>query len=138
GSVEIAGPAADALEALYVETSDYRGLVDVLRAKGEWTGDRRERTSLLLRIAALEEKSLDDVPAAVATYRTLLENDGENLDALTQLERIFDATGQHRERVEILSRRVGVGDATTRRELRFRIAAILERELGDVDEAISA
>jgi tetratricopeptide (TPR) repeat protein len=137
-NVETAAPAADALEALYVETGDFRGLVDVLRAKVEWTGDRRERTALLLRIAALEEKSLGDVQAAVATYRTLLETDGENVEALTHLERIFEGTGQHRERVEILSRRVGAGDPATRRELRFRIAAILERELNDPDEAISA
>lgn len=137
-NVETAAPAADALEALYVETGDFRGLVDVLRAKVEWTGDRRERTALLLRIAALEEKSLGDVQAAVATYRTLLETDGDNVEALTHLERIFEGTGQHRERVEILSRRVGAGDPATRRELRFRIAAILERELNDPDEAISA
>jgi tetratricopeptide (TPR) repeat protein len=39
-NVQTAAPAADALEALYIETGDFRGLVDVLRAKVEWTGDR--------------------------------------------------------------------------------------------------
>jgi tetratricopeptide (TPR) repeat protein len=137
-NTQTAAPAADALEALYVETGDFRGLVDVLRAKVEWTHDRAERTALLLRIAALEEKSLGDGPAAVTTYRTLLETDGDNNEALNNLERIFEGTGQHRERVDILNRRVGASDPNARRELRFRIAAILERELNDPDEAISA
>ncbi len=136
---ETAGPAAEALEALHLETGDFRGLIEVLRAKLEWTTDTTARISLFLRIATLEEKGLQDVQAAVVTYRALLESEGDNLEALAQLERIFEATGQHRDRVEILGRRATLAtDPAARRELRFRIAATLERELGDVDEAIAA
>lgn len=135
---EMALGAVEALEALYTDTADARGLVEVLRAKIDWTRDQVERTTLLLRIADLEEKSLGDTAAAVATYRTLLDYDGDQPEVLAHLERIFEATGQQRERADILNRRIALApDAQARRALRFRIAAIAERELGDIDEATS-
>lgn len=130
--------AAAALETLYVETGDIQGLVYVLRARSEWAEDRREQAALGLRIAELEENSLRNIPAAVATYRSLLDSEGEAADkAFESLERIFQQAGQARERVELLRRRADAVDAVARNQLRHRMAAILETELHDVDEAIA-
>jgi len=130
--------AAAALETLYTETADIQGLVYVLRARSEWTDDQRERAALGLRIADLEENSLRNLPAAVATYRSLLESEGEAADkAFANLERIFQQSGQARERVELLRRRADMVDVAARNQLRNRMAAILETELHDADEAIA-
>jgi len=106
--------------------------------KGEWTGDRRERTALLLRIAALEEKSLGDLAGRGGhlqeSARDRRREPGSAHPARADLR--IHGTAPRARRHSVAPG--GVGDATTRRELRFRIAAILERELGDIDEAISA
>jgi tetratricopeptide (TPR) repeat protein len=130
--------AAAALETLYAETADIEGLVYVLRARSEWSEDHRERSALGLRIADLEENSLRNLPAAVASYRSLLDSQGEAADkAFENLERIFQQSGQARERVELLRRRADMVEAAARNQLRQRMAAILETELHDADEAIA-
>jgi len=138
GNARTGAAAAAALETLYLETADIQGLVYVLRARSEWAEDHREQAALCLRIAGLEENSLRDLPAAVATYRSLLDSEGEAaVAAFENLERIFQESGQARERVELLRRRAGMVDAVARNQLRHRKAAILEVELHDVDEAIA-
>ena len=129
--------AAAALETLYAEIGDIPGLVYVLRARSEWTEDRREQAALGLRIADLEENALRDLPAAVASYRSLLDGEGEAADkAFENLDRIFQHSGQARERVDLLRRRADTVEASTRNQLRNRMAVILETELHDVDDAI--
>ena len=136
--VEIAAPAAAALEALYTETGDVAGLVKILRMQVGWAGGA-ERKQLLYRIAGLEEKSLGDTDAAVATLRSILESDPQEREAIDALDRIFEAGAQHRQRIEILRKRIDLaGDASARQELWRRVASLLERDVGDVDEAIAA
>ena len=57
---------------------------------------------------------------------------------MSELERLYEVLGQHRERVDVMRRRLDVAtDPASRRSVRFRMAVILERELQDVDEAIA-
>ncbi len=135
---ETARPAADALEQLFTQAGDFRGVAEILRVRVDWAADVAARSDLLLRVADIEESSQRDLVAAVATYRALLDGDPENLAALGQLERIYQTTGQQRERLEILTRRVELARTVEARvELRFQIAAVLERDLKDFDQAIS-
>jgi tetratricopeptide (TPR) repeat protein len=138
GNARTGAAAAAALETLYTDTADIQGLVYVLRARSEWAEDHREQAALCLRIADLEENSLRDLPAAVATYRSLLDSEGEAADkAFENLERIFQQSGQARERIELLRRRADMVEGTARNQLRHRMVAILETELHDGDEAIA-
>ena len=72
---ETAAPAAAALETLYTETGDVANLVRILRQQAGWTSASAARKQLLFRVAGLEEKSLGDTDAAVATLRSVLEFD---------------------------------------------------------------
>ena len=93
---------------------------------------------LELRIADLEENSLKDVSAAVATYRSLLDGEGETADqAFQNLERIFEKSGRALDLVELLRHRAERATSADRNQLRHRMAAILEKDLGDIDEAIA-
>jgi tetratricopeptide (TPR) repeat protein len=136
---ETAGPAAAALETLYSETGDVASLVKTLRLEVRWAEGAAERKKILYRIAGLEEKSLGDTDAAVATLRSILEIDPQEREAIDALDRIFEAGSQHRQRVEILRKRIDLaGDASARQELWRRVASLLERDVGDVEEAIAA
>jgi tetratricopeptide (TPR) repeat protein len=138
-ATEIAVPAAAALETLYADTGDVAGLVKILRLQVRWAGSAAERKKILFRIAGLEEKSLNDVDAAVATLRAVLELDPQEREAIDALDRIFEAGSNHRQRVEILRKRIDMaGDAASRQDLWRRVASLLERDVGDVDEAIAA
>src|SRR5204863_7133568 len=103
--VDTSAPAAAALEALYTETGDVAGLVKILGMQVRWASGA-ERKKILFRIADLQEKSLNDVDAAVATLRSVLEIEPQERDAIDALDRIFEAGAQHRQRVEILRKRI--------------------------------
>ena len=79
-------PAAAALETLYADTGDVAGLVKILRMQVRWAGTSAERKKILFRIAGLEEKSLTDTDAAVATLRAILEIDPQEREAIEALE----------------------------------------------------
>ena len=132
-------PALEALETLYVETSNTPALIKILRQRAEWAEPLAARTALLFRIADLEENGIADLDAAVATLRAVLELDPSSSVALDDLERIFEKSGQARARVEILRRRIDLsGEVGQRRELWRRISQIFDRDVGDLNEAISA
>ncbi len=134
-----AAPAASALESLYAETDDTANLVKILQLQTTWTDDSAARKQILFRIAGLEEKSLGDTEAAVATLRAILEIDPQERTAIDALDRIFEAGANHRQRVEILRKRIDMaGDAASRQELWRRVAGLLEHDVGDVDQAIAA
>jgi tetratricopeptide (TPR) repeat protein len=134
-----AAPAAAALESLYAETDDNANLVKILQLQAGWTDAPAARKAILFRIAGLEEKALGDTQAAVATLRAILEIDPQERAAIDALDRIFEAGANHRQRVEILRKRIDMaGDAASRQELWRRVAGLLERDVGDVDQAIAA
>ena len=132
-------PAAEALEDLYTEAGDMAGLVDVLRAKSDWAGDLKERGRLLLRVADLQENLLGQTDAAVETYRGLLDGEaGAAQRAFENLDRMFVNAGKAEERVRLLKRRLERVEGVERRDMRFLLATIAEKELGDLDEAVAA
>ncbi len=136
---ETGRPAATALEALYAETGDVAALVKILRTQAGWADGADERKALLFRIAGLEDKSLGDSDASVATLRSILDIDPQDQAAIAGLEQIFEAGSQHAQRVEMLRKRIDLArDPAARQELWRRVAGLLEKDVGDVDEAIAA
>ena len=125
-------PAAAALEALYTETSDTAALVGILRQQADWTDGAAERKALLFSVADLEAKTLGDKEAATATLRAILEIDPQDQTAISSLETIFEAGAQHKQRVEMLRKRIDLAqDPAARQELWRRVAGLLENDVGD-------
>lgn len=139
GNVEVARPAAEALERLYEEQDAWPELIEILRRQSDWSDDPARRAASLERIATIQERKLGDVPAAIATWRELWGEDGEHERALDALERLHASRGEHRELVEILRRRTELaGDARVKRALLLRVAELMERELREPAEAVTA
>ncbi len=136
-SLDTARPAATALSRLYEQAQKWRELIEVLRRQAEWVqGD--ERKALLFRVGEIQQDLLGDSAAAVATYREILEADTQDGQALDALERIHTSAGQWSELIEILRRRVEMStEPVARRDLLWRIAEVIEKQLGDRDEAIT-
>lgn len=131
--------AAVVLDRLYEAEERWRDLIEIVRRQAEWAEDIDERKRLLARVAVAHEEHLDDVAAAIVTWREVLAEDLEDTTALDALERLYQAGGQSSELVEILRRRVELAGAAEERKTQLRrIAALAESELNDAGEAILA
>ncbi|HEY7956264.1 MAG TPA: tetratricopeptide repeat protein, partial [Polyangia bacterium] len=131
-------PAAAALARLYEAQESWPELIEVLHRQADWTDPVNEKKELLFRIGRIQEELTVDPSAAIRTYREVLECDPEDRPALDALERLHHAQRHWPELASVLRRRLDLERAPdVRRELQWRIAALTERELGDVGEAIA-
>lgn len=88
--------------------------------------------SLHMRVAAIEEQNLGRVDTATAHYQSIMESQPEHRGAMDNLERIYTATQQWTELVEILLHKANLlEEDDARRELMHRAATIQEEMLED-------
>ena len=80
--------ALKALDRLYLGGQQWRPLADNLTRQLQLTDDKSETIGLLVRLAALRERELGEVAAAVDTYRQVLDFDRDNDESLSALERL--------------------------------------------------
>jgi tetratricopeptide (TPR) repeat protein len=97
-----------------------------------------EALPVLRALAELRERDLGDADAALATWRRVLELDGEDAAALDALERLYLARQSFGELQAIYQRRLDLLDgAVARRPLRIKMARLAE-EMGDLAGAVAA
>jgi tetratricopeptide (TPR) repeat protein len=131
--------ASIALERLYQVEGRWSDLIDILRRQADWADDVGERKRLLARVARVSEEELEDVDAAIQTWREILIEDPEAAEALNALERLYQSESRPSELIEILRRRVELAPDDATRKLHLgRIAALQEHALEDPVEAIAA
>ncbi|MFI5289989.1 MAG: tetratricopeptide repeat protein, partial [Polyangia bacterium] len=80
--------ALKALDRLYLAQQKWHELADNLTRQLQLTDETEETIPLLVRLAALRERELGEVAAAVDTYRQVLELDAHNTEATLALERL--------------------------------------------------
>jgi len=132
---------ATEVERLAEATQEWGYIVDVgeqiLEAEGGVSPEVKK--AVLGRSARVLDHKLQDYDRAVAAYRAVLELDGENVDALKALDRIYSGMNMFEDLAEILQRRIQVElDNETLIELELRLAQTFEGYLGNVDQAIAA
>src|SRR5678815_5072189 len=94
--IEILGQAPDdlkalrALDRLYVQRGAWRDLGDNISRQLQLVENRHEQVALLVRLAQLREAHLNELAAAVETYRQVLELEDQNRDAVVALERLIN------------------------------------------------
>ena len=131
--------AVSALERLYQITDQPRELTEVLARKSEISDDPDEKKQLLWRAAEIEESVLNDVEAAVRTYRRIVAVDDGEVTALDALIRIFVTGSRWTELLAVYDRKASlIGDADEKKRIHFEVAAVQETELRDNDRAIDA
>ncbi len=114
-----------------VLANTYAGVLETLVA-GE------ARVELGRRLARIYEDELGDVQRAEETYRFIIGVDTQNEEALQALDRIYTENGAYTALAEALRKRIAAtDDSTDEIELNYRLATVLNRDLGRVDEAIT-
>ncbi len=133
------GPALKALERIYDTRGEYDKLAEILALEVEDERDPVAQRALLGRLGALREGPLADREGAIVAWKRRRDSDEADLEALEALDRLYTATGKHRELVDVLRARERLtDDAEQRRTMLRRSAETLATDLNDIDGAIIA
>jgi tetratricopeptide (TPR) repeat protein len=129
--------AIEALDRIFTRGENYPELLEVYRKKVEISNDADQRLGLLLRIASIHEEMLQNADEAISTYNEILGHDGENLQALRALDRLYVQCEQWHELGDNLSRQLMLcEDDYERVSLLVRLAALRESKLEELAAAI--
>src|SRR5262249_14181452 len=125
--------AAQALGRIYAAKSRHEDLAGALGVEVRLEQDPARRRELHERIGSLHETVLQDPQKAILAWRARLADDETDTAALGALERLYEATGEHRELVGVLRKREQVETAADeRRRTMTKAAETLADKLGDV------
>lgn len=92
-----------------------------------------------LRNAQIVEIQLEDLDAAIARYKRVVDIDAENITAIRALDRLYLQTERWAELATVLSREAEIGQSPDEvLELRYRLGQVFQAKLGDLDSAIAA
>ncbi|HJL30624.1 MAG TPA: hypothetical protein RMI62_16220, partial [Polyangiaceae bacterium LLY-WYZ-15_(1-7)] len=118
------------LDRLYRSEGRTRDLRKLKVHRLQHVDDADERLAILRELAQLEEDVLDDAEGAAARYRTILEIEPTDPEALEALDRLLTQGERWEELAEVLKRRRELDDAD-RIGLTLRLATLEREKLGD-------
>lgn len=129
--------ALDCLERLYLGKEDWAELLNVYTAKLENVEDDASRVDLLFKMGVLQETKLEDNVGAIETYQRILDIEATNAEALEALDRLYLATNDMTNLLDILERREAIEtDEEARVVFKFRQAECWYRNMDDCSRAI--
>jgi tetratricopeptide (TPR) repeat protein len=122
-------------------------LADVVRGWAELAGlyeaeltriqEPLRQVEMGLRVARVYEQELTQADKAIATFRRVLDVDGENRDAILALDRLYQQGEAWRELADVLRREIRLGGADSEViALQFRLGQLFEQNLQDIDAAL--
>ncbi len=131
--------AFDCLEWSYNQTSDWEALGEVWSRRVELSPSPEERIALLLKVAILREEFANDMDGAIAAYQRILINDPQYQRAAQALERLFRTTERFHDLADLYRRQLDfASDTDAQLDLMHRLGHVLEKELGQIPDAIDA
>ena len=130
--------ALDSLERLYLQTEQWKELVDIYRRRVDLCEAKEDRRSLWVRIAGLQEEELHDNDQAISAYLTVLDEIPDDLDCVRALARIYKQGERWPDLLEMLERELSLeqADEDQRVALIFQIASLHHRYLDDLNVAV--
>jgi tetratricopeptide (TPR) repeat protein len=140
GELQPGEPAVlDALEELYIATSDFDGLESVYRQRIDMA-DRfeviRENT---LKLGQVYEDILADADQAIACYQRLLDADPGDRVAILGLKRVFEREERFEELLAVIEQELAASDDPEERAgLHCHLGRLHEHHLERVEDAIES
>jgi tetratricopeptide (TPR) repeat protein len=100
-------------------------------------GERDTAIMLRLRLGRVLVDNLQKIDDALVAYRAVYEADGENVEAITALERLFRQTSRFTDLLGIYEKKRDLSTtADEKKAINYEIAKLYENEIKDVDKAI--
>lgn len=128
------------LERLASITERWAVVASLYDGELEKLNDEPERQiELGLRVAQVYELQLENLDAAIARYRRVLDVEMENQSAMKALDRLFTHTERWSDLVEILAKEADLGETPDEiLELKYRLGQVYQLRLTELDKAIEA
>lgn len=127
------------IERLGAVTNLWPSYVAALEEKGAEAYDSYVAKDLLVRAGRLAEERLNDEARAIKAYAKATEQAGDQLDLLEALDRLYTATSQTEELLDVLDRRMALEDSDQRQaDLHYRVGRLKLEALGNPAEALSS
>jgi len=126
------------LERLAGPSQNWDTYVAVLEQAAAIMGEDGRKIETYLRVGEIHSKELHQPDEALKAYRSVLNLEPENAQAISSLESIYRETGDNQALVDILRKRLGLEDVVEEcRNIRYEIASVLYARLHNVDESIT-
>lgn len=130
--------ALTGLETIYRATAAHSELVDVFQRRLQLTAGVERKREYLHEIAVLQSEQIADLPAAVSTYKLLLEITPDDPNTFVQIERLLAQLGQwedldkfYQEQIARLSDKRGRDVAARRLDIMFRRGRVVGEQFAD-------
>jgi tetratricopeptide (TPR) repeat protein len=125
------------LSRVYEIGKRWAKLASVLETVANSTSSASDRVALMHRIAQIHEERLEDLDRAMEWYRRALDAEPAYVPALQALGKLYADRGHFTALIAMHLGEAGVSkDVGRRAAAHGRVAEILERQLGNVDQAI--
>ncbi len=126
------------VERLASATGKHAELVELLRSVSGEIVDGDLQLEVTLRIAEIARSPLRDVALAKEYYAKALDLRGDERRALVALESLYEETGDHVARLDVVKRRADAAESEIeRKQLLFKQARLCDEKLGDTRAAIT-
>src|SRR5262252_8045065 len=126
-----------ALERLYTRTERWSDLIDTLTKKFALVQEPYEREQIRVRIATVWEEMLNNSPEAIKAWKAVLKDNGENIQALRSLDRLYLRAGDFRELGDNIQRQLKLTkDPDETIALLGRLGNLREKQLGEAGAAV--
>ncbi len=103
------------------------------------SGEPERFVELGLRLAQIFETQLEDVDAAIARYRAVLEVDAENWQAISSLDRLLVMMERWSDLVPVLAREAEIGETPDDiLNFKYRLGQVHQHRLKDLPAAIQS
>src|SRR5439155_16605677 len=95
---------------LYERTSDWRPLVETLRARERGAADKEARRGFMVRTAQVLADKLTDVPEAILAYRAVVDDFGAEKTTLAALEQLYEIADRWTDLAETLETHLALAE----------------------------
>lgn len=111
----------------------YRRAIQVADAQGE----RETAVMLRLRLGRVLVEHIQQVEEALDVYRAVYDADGDNVEAIGALERLYRQASRFSELLGIYEKKRDISETPDdKKAINYEIAELYEHEIRDVDKAI--
>jgi len=130
--------AVHAMQRTAETAAMFRELVEALELEASIVADKKDVVALVFRAASILHEDVRTPHEAIPCFKRVLELDGHHRPTLASLGRIYYATGQWNDLVEIYRLELEVtGESTAKVALLHKMGELYVGSLGQTDRAVS-
>ena len=133
------GPSLKALERLYEQLEQWHDLLDIYDLQLSLANDPAEQVSLHTKAALVYENYFQDAERAIESYSRVLMAAPDDINAVVELERLYEHSERWSELVETYERHLQIAqDPTDQINLLMRMGVVYRDCLVDIYRAIES